>query len=94
MFAERINEKGIGNGISMILFANILLGYVRNSQRSLTTIFPATVFLEGTFNRSCSGYYNSGHNHNYRMDVGRGEKNSDSVRKKGCRTQDVRRSEY
>ena len=42
--AEKINEKGIGNGISMILFANIIAGFYTTAQ----TIW-ATVFTDGAF---------------------------------------------
>lgn len=42
--AEKINEKGIGNGISIILFANIIAGMF-----SLATTIWETVFTEGGF---------------------------------------------
>ncbi len=42
--AEKINDKGIGNGISMILFANIISGFL-----STATAIWGTVFQGGGF---------------------------------------------
>lgn len=42
--AEKINEKGIGNGISMILFANIIAGFYSTAQ-----IIWSGVFTDGAF---------------------------------------------
>ena len=42
--AEKINESGIGNGISIILFANIVAGIFPTVSTMWTLIFPASKF--------------------------------------------------
>ena len=42
--AEKINESGIGNGISMILFANIIAGFSTQAQHLWSLVFPKTGF--------------------------------------------------
>ena len=42
--AEKINDHGIGNGISMILFANIIAGAYSTISNLWYTVFPATGF--------------------------------------------------
>ncbi|MBO5883440.1 MAG: preprotein translocase subunit SecY [Clostridia bacterium] len=45
--AEKINEKGIGNGISIILFANIIAGTYTVVSMLWATAFPAGVITTG-----------------------------------------------
>ena len=40
--AEQINDHGIGNGISMILFANIISGFIPNIYGMITAVTSAT----------------------------------------------------
>ncbi len=40
--AEQINDHGIGNGISMILFANIISGFIPNIYGMITSVTSAT----------------------------------------------------
>ena len=42
--AEKINDKGIGNGISMILFANIIAGFSSQAKHIWSLVFPVSGF--------------------------------------------------
>ncbi len=42
--AEKINDSGIGNGISIILFANIIAGMFQQAAQLWNTVFTATGF--------------------------------------------------
>lgn len=86
---DRINEKGIGNGISMILFAGIISGLPSAVQYFVTIVRdePANIGLRAAGTRNLHRYGMVRHHDDQRR-----EKDSGPVRKARCRQKDVRRS--
>ena len=90
---EQINQKGIGNGISILLFAGIvarLPDTVNILVKALGAAWesPDSFVL---FLRTAVRHHLPGHYLGHRIHERRGEKNPGAVRETGCRQKDVRR---